>query len=63
MAQKHLRRVRAEAAKVKASERRLKQAIVAAHQSGESTRDIAPYAGLSHQRIAQILHEATRDKQ
>ena len=57
VAQKHLRRVRAEANRVKAAEERMRAAIVACFESGESTRDIAPYAGLSHQRIQQILRE------
>jgi len=61
MAQKDLRRVRADAAKLKAAEQRLKASIVAAQQSGESIRDIAPFAGLSPARIHQILREATRD--
>jgi len=63
MAQKDLRRVRADATKLKAAEQRLKASIVAAQQSGESIRDIAPFAGLSPARIHQILREATRDDQ
>jgi len=62
MAQKDLRRVRAEAAKLKAAEQRLKASIVTAQQSGESIRDIAPFAGLSPARIHQILREANRDE-
>ena len=62
MAQKDLRRVRSEAAKVKAAEQRLRASIVAAQASGESIRDIAPFAGLSPSRIHQILREAARDE-
>jgi hypothetical protein len=60
VAQKDLRRVRAEAGKLRQADRRLRAAIVAAHRSGESTRDIAPYADLSHQRVQQILVEERR---
>jgi hypothetical protein len=60
MAQKDLRRVQAEALKIKAAEQRLRDAIVAAQQSGETIRDIAPYANLSPSRIHQILREAAR---
>ena len=61
MAQKDLRRVQTEALKIKAAEQRLRDAIVAAQQSGETIRDIAPYANLSPSRIHQILREASRD--
>ena len=60
MAQKDLRRVRAEAAKVRNAEQRLRASIVAAQQSGESIRDIAPFAGLSPARVHQILREEQR---
>jgi len=62
MAQKDLRRVQTEAQKIKAAERRLRDAIVAAQQSGETIRDIAPYANLSPSRIHQILREAERER-
>jgi len=61
MAQRDLRRVRAAARQVEAADGRLRAAIVAAHRSGESIRDIAPYAGLSPTRIHQILREADRN--
>jgi len=60
MAQKHLRKVKAEAAKVTRAQDGLRRAIVAAQQSGESIRDIAPYAGVSTSKIHEILREAAR---
>lgn len=60
MAQKHLRKVKAEAAKVARAQDGLRRAIVAAQQSGESIRDIVPYAGVSTSKIHQILREASR---
>ena len=52
--------MRVEAEKVKLAERRLRIAILAAQDSGESTRDIAPYAGLSPARIHQIVVQERR---
>ena len=54
MAQKDLRRVRSAARKVERAERELHLAILAAVESGESYRDIAPWAGLSYTRVFQI---------
>jgi hypothetical protein len=36
----------------------LRDAILAAHDSGESVRDIAPYAGMSPSRVHELLVEA-----
>lgn len=36
----------------------LHKAIVAAHRSGETLRDIGEAAGMSHQRVWQIVNEA-----
>ena len=44
------------------AEETLRAAIVLAQKSGESIRDIAPYAGLSPARIHQILRKAARDE-
>jgi hypothetical protein len=60
MAQKDLRRVRAAAAKVEAAQTGLREAILAANESGESVRDIAPYAGLKFSRVHDLLQEARR---
>ena len=62
VAQKDLRRVAAEAAKVERAQQALREAILAAIASGESYRDIAPYAGLSYSRIYQIAQEARREQ-
>ena len=63
MSQRDLRKVRTAAGNVQKAEQRLRAAIVAAHRSGESIRDIAPFAGLSPSRIHQILREEKRLKQ
>ena len=60
VAQRDLRRVRTAAGKVERAEHELKDAILAAVESGESYRDIAPYAGLSFSRVYQIVQEAKR---
>lgn len=62
MAQKDLRRVRTKAAKVGKAEQELREAILAALDSGESYRDIAPYAGLSYSRVYEIVREAKRER-
>lgn len=58
MAQRDLRRVRAAARRMEKAERELREAILAAIESGESYRDIAPYAGLSYSRVYQIAQKA-----
>lgn len=56
MAQADLRRVRRAARRAADSEAELRDAIVAARASGETYRDIAEAAGLSHQRIWQLTN-------
>jgi DNA-directed RNA polymerase specialized sigma24 family protein len=58
VAQRDLRRVRARAKQVAAARERLRDAILEAHLSGESIRDIAPHAGLSPSRVQELLKEA-----
>ena len=55
MAQADLRRVARAARAVDAARDELTQAIVAARASGETLRDIAAFAGISYQRVDQIL--------
>jgi len=62
MAQKDLRRVRTAANRVQAAERRLREVMVKAQDSGESVRDIAPFAGLSPSRVQQMLTQARREQ-
>lgn len=57
MAQADLRRVRKAAEKIRSANEECRAAIVAARASGETLRDIAEAAGLSHQRVHQILSE------
>jgi Mor family transcriptional regulator len=47
---------------VDAAREALVEAMVAAHASGETYRDIAKMAGLSHQRVYEIVREAERDQ-
>jgi hypothetical protein len=54
-----LRDVRQARARKDAAERELVVAMVAAHESGETFRDIGEEAGLSHQRV----HELVRSEQ
>ena len=63
MAQSDLRRVARAAAKVAQAHAELEAAILAAQVSGETVRDIAPFAELSPSRIHQILQEARRRQQ
>jgi hypothetical protein len=55
MAQADLRRVERAAARVARAEGELEEAILAARASGETLRDIAVRAGMSHQRVFQIV--------
>jgi DNA-binding protein H-NS len=55
MAQADLRKVERARERRDQAERELEQAIVAAWESGESYRDIAKRAGLTFQRIGQIV--------
>ena len=58
MARHHLRRVAACAHKLEEAQHDRDQAIFEAWQSGETQRDIARYAGISHQRVQQIIAKA-----
>jgi hypothetical protein len=58
MAQRDLRRVATRAAQLERARVELRDAIRQAHESGESVRDIAPYAGLSPSRVFELLREA-----
>jgi transcriptional regulator with XRE-family HTH domain len=55
MAQADLRRVARAARKRERAEAELYEAIVAARASGETYRDIAKAAGLSHQGVWKIM--------
>jgi hypothetical protein len=57
MAQRDLKRVRRQAEKLGRARAELGDAILAAHRSGESVRDIAPYAGMSSSRVFELLKE------
>lgn len=58
MAQRDLRKVQRCAVRLERERRELRDAILAAHESGESVRDIAPYAGVSPSRVHELLVEA-----
>lgn len=58
MAQRDLRRVQRLAGRLEDARVALREAILAAHDSGESIRDIAPYAGMSPSRVHELLVEA-----
>ncbi len=60
VAQRDLRRIAKCADKLLAARRELELAIMAAVESGETLRDIAPYAGLSASRLHEIVREARR---
>jgi len=60
VAQKDLKRVRAAAGQLEASRARLRDAVLAAQRSGESVRDIAPWAGMSTTSVQRLLDEARR---
>lgn len=60
MAQADLRRIARIVAKIAECQDELREAIIAAHASGETYRDIARAAGLSHQRVWQIANRPPR---
>jgi DNA-directed RNA polymerase specialized sigma24 family protein len=60
VAQSDLRRVQRAARKVNKAREELAQAVLAAQESGESLRDIAPYAGLSYSRVYELVREARK---
>jgi len=62
MAQRHLRRVQTCVRQLERARVNLRDAIMAAHRSGESTRDIAPWAGLSHSKVYELLKEAEEEE-
>jgi hypothetical protein len=55
MAQRDLRRVKRAARRLHVAEGEFHAAIMAARLSGETLRDIGHWAGLSHQRIQEIV--------
>jgi DNA-directed RNA polymerase sigma subunit (sigma70/sigma32) len=57
MAQRDLRRVERAARQADAARSELRQAILLAREAGETLDDIGRAAGLSRQRVAQIIKE------
>ena len=57
VAKADLRRVSKAVSRIRDAEEELKEAILAARASGETLRDIAEAAGISHQRVHQIVNE------
>ena len=60
MAQSDLKNVAKALAKLRAAEREFRLMILRAHESGETYRDIGQRAGLSHQRINDIVRDEKR---
>jgi hypothetical protein len=60
MAQRDLKAVERAAQRVEQAHAQLRDAIHKANKSGESVRDIAPYARLSPTRVQEKLKEARR---
>jgi len=60
MAQADLRRIERASERLERSREELLVAILNARDSGESFRDIARAAGMSHQRVHQIVREKGR---
>lgn len=60
MAMAHLRRVAACRDKLEEVRLNRDEAIIEAYMSGETQRDIARYAGISHQRVQQIVAAGKR---
>lgn len=58
MAQSHLRKVASVRARLEKVTAELEQAILAAQDSGESLRDIAPYAGMTHTKVMELTRKA-----
>lgn len=58
MAQSHLRKVARARAKLDKARLELERAVLQAQESGESLRDIAPYAGMTHTRVLELLRKA-----
>jgi len=55
MARRDMDRVSKARERLRQAQEELRAAIVAAVESGETYRDVAKSAGLSHQRVAQIV--------
>ena len=62
MAQRDLRRVATRARQLEKARIELRDAILTAHASGESVRDIAPHAGLSPSRVFELLKEGQSER-
>lgn len=62
LAQRDLKRVRRAAERVEQARVLLREAILAARDSGESIRDIAPYANLSPSRVHDLIREAEKER-
>lgn len=60
MAQRDLKKVGSAARALEKARVNLRDAIYAAHKTGESIRDIAPWAGLKPTRIKELIDEAKR---
>lgn len=60
MAQSHLRNVKKAADRLEAARKAFAEAILAAQESGESVRDIAPYAGVAYTRVYEIARDARK---
>jgi DNA-directed RNA polymerase specialized sigma24 family protein len=60
MAQRDLRRVKKVADQIEQAREALARAVLAAQESGETLRDIAPYAGLSTSRVHEMIREARK---
>jgi len=62
MARRHLKRVVDMAARLARAEADLRLAILEAHESGESVRDIEEYSGISRGRVHRLLQEALAER-
>ena len=60
MAQRDLKKVQRAAQRLERVRAELRTAVLAAYESGESVRDIAPYANMSPSRIHDWVREARK---
>jgi len=60
VAQRDLKNVAKAAKRLEQARAGLARAVLAAQESGEVIRDIAPYAGLSTSRVHELIREAKR---
>ncbi len=58
VATKHLKAVARAARRVSTAREALADAILEANESGESYREIAPYAGLSYTQVGELANQA-----